>query len=601
MAAGMSRTTSQLLRIGVDRTIIGGLMILGSWSPIAGQSSTGSSPAEPAATVFRNVNVIPMDRERVEPAQTVVVDRGQIVAIGATAELPIPKAAMVIDGTGRYLLPGLTDAHVHLESWAASRPDFGDAPLYLAHGVTSVINLRGTATFSDWKRRVQAGELPGPTIYTAGELVIGPHGPTLRRESGEVVVGPNATTPEDVEREIGRQAAAGVDVIKYYGGLSRSAYLRMNQAARERGLPVVGHRPLNLGYEELLEARQSLAHVYMLTNLYFWPLYSSRGYLLASGATFAVVLLLVATWWRPAAPAVSRARTLTQGLLFACVVALFALFDGFVLDLLELESNTLLAVFIVIAVLAAAATIGLVVIVARSWSHHDLSVPARARMVLAATAGLALTCVLMSFWVPMSWRMTQSGIDRLALDLREAGISVQTTLIAFQGLTSGPREFRSSQADPAIDLLAPGVREDWRRLPVPDAPMVSPRAFAFMKRVTGTLHRSGVQLLAGTDALGAPFVVPGTSLHHEFQLLVESGLTPYEVIRAATINPARFLGREEEFGTVAPGRRADLMLVESNPLESLATLREPLGVMVRGRWLAREELQQMVSALRAKD
>jgi imidazolonepropionase-like amidohydrolase len=94
-----------------------------------------------------------------------------------------------------------------------------------------------------------------------------------------------------------------------------------------------------------------------------------------------------------------------------------------------------------------------------------------------------------------------------------------------------------------------------------------------------------------------PFIVPGVSLHRELRILIESGLTPYEALRAATVAPATFLGKKEEFGTIAPGRRADLLLVDSNPLLDIDNLKLMRGVMVRGQWLTEEQLQQMLGAL----
>lgn len=138
-----------------------------------------------AAVAIVNVNVIPMDRERVVAGQTVIVQGDRIVAVGATGEVPVPADATVIDGAGRYLLPGLTDAHVHLTTgmpWAPTRPDFGDATIYLAYGVTTVFNLGGTPTQLEWRRRIAAGELIGPAIYTAGAFVNEPR----------------VTTPDDV-------------------------------------------------------------------------------------------------------------------------------------------------------------------------------------------------------------------------------------------------------------------------------------------------------------------------------------------------------------------------------------------------------------------
>jgi imidazolonepropionase-like amidohydrolase len=103
--------------------------------------------------------------------------------------------------------------------------------------------------------------------------------------------------------------------------------------------------------------------------------------------------------------------------------------------------------------------------------------------------------------------------------------------------------------------------------------------------------------MAGTDALGFPFGIPGTSLHKELRLLEESGFTHFEVLQAATTVPSKFIGEEKEFGTIAPGMRADLLLVEGNPLEDLAYLVRPLGVMVRGIWLPRAKLDEMLASL----
>jgi imidazolonepropionase-like amidohydrolase len=98
--------------------------------------------------------------------------------------------------------------------------------------------------------------------------------------------------------------------------------------------------------------------------------------------------------------------------------------------------------------------------------------------------------------------------------------------------------------------------------------------------------------------MGLPMIIPGRSLIRELELLNRSGLSPYEAIRTATVNPAKSLGRDREFGTLAPSRRADLLLLDHNPLESLSALDRPAGVMVRGRWLPRDRLEEMLSALR---
>src|SRR5262249_62025805 len=110
-------------------------------------------------------------------------------------------------------------------------------------------------------------------------------------------------------------------------------------------------------------------------------------------------------------------------------------------------------------------------------------------------------------------------------------------------------------------------------------------------------RRTVVPIRVGTDVMGLPLVAPGSSLHRELQLLSASGLSPYEVMRSVTVVPAAFLGKTKEFGTIAVGQRADLLLVASNPLENLETLRRPMGVMVQGRWLPRGKLDELLKPL----
>lgn len=115
--------------------------------------------------------------------------------------------------------------------------------------------------------------------------------------------------------------------------------------------------------------------------------------------------------------------------------------------------------------------------------------------------------------------------------------------------------------------------------------------------ITRDLHRAGVPLLLGTDAMKLT-VLPGFSLHQELENFVAAGLTPYEAIRTGTVDAARFLHQAGEFGTVASGLRADLLLLESNPLQDVRNVSKRVGVMVNGRWLSEAELQRRLMELR---
>jgi imidazolonepropionase-like amidohydrolase len=114
------------------------------------------------------------------------------------------------------------------------------------------------------------------------------------------------------------------------------------------------------------------------------------------------------------------------------------------------------------------------------------------------------------------------------------------------------------------------------------------------RKLVQAFRAAGVILLVGTDTPNPP-MIPGFSLHDELRTLVEAGLTPYEALEASTRNAAEFLGGD--FGTVAVGKRADLILLRQNPLDNIANLSTRDGVMLRGQWFPQAELQRKVDAI----
>jgi imidazolonepropionase-like amidohydrolase len=118
-------------------------------------------------------------------------------------------------------------------------------------------------------------------------------------------------------------------------------------------------------------------------------------------------------------------------------------------------------------------------------------------------------------------------------------------------------------------------------------------------RIVGMMHRAGVRLIAGTDS-GAIYVIPGFSIHDELQLMVDAGLSTLTVLQAATINPAKFLGKEKELGTIEKGRLADFVLLEANPLKNIKNTRRIAAVVVNGQYLPKESLQRMLEDVEAK-
>jgi len=108
------------------------------------------------------------------------------------------------------------------------------------------------------------------------------------------------------------------------------------------------------------------------------------------------------------------------------------------------------------------------------------------------------------------------------------------------------------------------------------------KEFTKQLEVVSLMQKSGVGILAGTDALNH-FCFPGFSVHDELALLVQAGLTPKEALQAATLNPARFLGKERDFGALEKGRMADLVLLDANPLEDIANTKRIVGVVFDGK------------------
>jgi imidazolonepropionase-like amidohydrolase len=117
-----------------------------------------------------------------------------------------------------------------------------------------------------------------------------------------------------------------------------------------------------------------------------------------------------------------------------------------------------------------------------------------------------------------------------------------------------------------------------------------------LEKLVREFQAEGVRLLIGTDAMNTG-VVPGFSTHDELGELVAAGLTPFEALRAATANAAEFIGATDQRGEIAVGQNADLVLLDANPLESIANTRRIAGVMLRGQWLSRSDIARMLEKL----
>lgn len=193
--------------------------------------------AQPASIAFVNVAVVPMDREVVLQDHTVVVSGDRIVAVGPSATVKAPAGATVVDGRGKYLMPGLAEMHGHLTG-ANDALNERILLLSVAKGITTVRGMLGHPSHLVLRERVRRGELLGPTIYTSG--------PSL-----------NGNTVPDVataERLVAEQKAAGYDLLKIHPGVPRGPFDALAAAARKAGIPFAGHVPIEVGVHRAIEA-----------------------------------------------------------------------------------------------------------------------------------------------------------------------------------------------------------------------------------------------------------------------------------------------------------------------------------------------------------
>jgi imidazolonepropionase-like amidohydrolase len=194
-----------------------------------------ANTAQAVSTAFINVNVIPMSSEVVIAAQTVVVTDGIIVAIGDVDQVPVPEEAEVVDGTDRFLMPGLAEMHAHVANAGADNLD-RDFTLFVANGVTAVRGMLGRSSHLALRRQLLTGEKFGPRLFTSG--------PSLN--------GNSVNGPADGARKVREQHAAGYDLIKLHPGLSFEEFMAIASAANELGMPFAGHVPAAVGVENAL-------------------------------------------------------------------------------------------------------------------------------------------------------------------------------------------------------------------------------------------------------------------------------------------------------------------------------------------------------------
>ena len=222
--------------------------------PLLAALSAFGQANPPAVTAFVDVNVVPMDTERVLAHQTVLVVDGKIANMGPRVD--VPPNARTIDGHGTaYLAPGLADMHTHAHTQR-------DMAMFLANGVTTILDMGNAPSdfIAQVRPAVEEGSVPGPRIY-AGFLLDG------RPRYGNFAV----TTPEDARAAVRIAKENGYEFIKVYTELSPACFDAIVDEARRQHMPVVGHGVTSVGLEKQMAAGQLLvAH----TEEFFYTVFS---------------------------------------------------------------------------------------------------------------------------------------------------------------------------------------------------------------------------------------------------------------------------------------------------------------------------------------
>jgi len=196
-----------------------------------------ASGAAAETTAFVNVNVVSMAREEILPARTVIVEGDRIVTIGTVEDTVLPDDAFIVDGTDRFLLPGLAEMHGHVTGTSEAELD-RLFTLYLANGVTTVRGMLGRPAHLELRDSLAAGERTGPRLITSG--------PSF-----------NGNSVDGVDRARARvraQTAAGYDFLKIHPGLTRAEFAAIAETANALGIPFAGHVPAAVGLEAALAA-----------------------------------------------------------------------------------------------------------------------------------------------------------------------------------------------------------------------------------------------------------------------------------------------------------------------------------------------------------
>jgi imidazolonepropionase-like amidohydrolase len=205
------------------------------------------------------------------------------------------------------------------------------------------------------------------------------------------------------------------------------------------------------------------------------------------------------------------------------------------------------------------------------------------------------------FGLNLGEHLDESKLPALVAATRKAGVWNVPTQVLLENLVLAGSSAELARR-PEMRYVAPETRAQWAEVKesmlqeTGSTPESARRTIAMRRKLIKALHAAGAGLLLGSDAPQI-YNVPGFSTHRELESLVAAGLTPYQALETGTRNIAKYFGTEREMGTVEQGKRADLILLEADPLADIRNTTKRAGVMVRGRWLPQAEIERRLAAV----
>jgi cytosine/adenosine deaminase-related metal-dependent hydrolase len=453
---------------------------------------SGPTSGTTAITNVTLIDAVSIVRKR----QTVVLEGDEIVAILPAGEAV--DAVTTIDGTGKFLIPGLWDFHVHLtydDRFTPSMPE-----MFLSYGITSVRDTGGLMhNMLPVVESMRAPDTVAPRVFFAGPLLDGNF--VVYDGDSRPEIGVRNATPADAKATVADLKEQGVDFIKIYELVAPEVFAAMVEAAQELGLPIDSHVPLSMRASTAgpqVDAMEHLRNIEMDCASNSAELHETRLQLLKNPDQL----------------------------------------SGF-----ELRS-----------------------------SLHDLQ---------------RLPAIV--------------GYDEGRCDQTLAALqsTTQVPTLRLIGLSLVPPYSRSDWDD-ALARTPALAREEWRAVGEArqfdrnegNAPFIQYAEWAMF--LVERMHAKGIPLGAGTDTpIGV--AIPGFSLHSELDMLVRAGLSPLQAIEAATLRPARWFSIEDELGTIDVGKKADLVLLNDDPLADINNTRSIHTVISKGRAFTADELLMLVS------